>query len=64
MSNTQVLIQSLPEDQLSVDNYVVQSAPMPTAGDGEVLCETLALTVGAGQRAGLQGSASLSLIHI
>tara|TARA_Y100001934_G_scaffold85821_1_gene106581 strand:- start:122 stop:1123 length:1002 start_codon:yes stop_codon:yes gene_type:complete len=58
MSNTQVVIQSLPEDQLSVDNYAVQSTPMPSAGDGEVLCETLALTVGAGQRAGLQGSAS------
>lgn len=56
--NTQVLIKSLPEDQLSVDNYSVESAAMPVAGAGEVLCQTLALTVGAGQRAGLQGSAS------
>ena len=31
---------------------------MPEPGDGEVLCRTLAITIGAGQRAGLQGSAS------
>ena len=32
--------------------------PSPSLGDGEVLVRTLALTIGAGQRAGLQGSAS------
>lgn len=56
--NTQVVIQSLPEGKLSVDNYAVQSAPMPEARDDQVLCQTLAVTVGAGSRAGLQGSAS------
>jgi NADPH-dependent curcumin reductase CurA len=31
---------------------------MPEPAEGELLCRTLALTIGAGQRAGLQGSAS------
>jgi len=36
----------------------VQSAPIADLADGQVLCRTVALTIGAGQRAGLQGSAS------
>ena len=39
----------------------MQQEPAPTAadlGDGELLCETLAFVIAAGQRAGLQGSAS------
>jgi NADPH-dependent curcumin reductase CurA len=31
---------------------------MPAVAEGQVLCRTLAVTIGAGQRAGLQGSAS------
>lgn len=58
MENRQVVIESLPEDRLSVDNFALRTAPVPDAGAGEVLCRTLALTVGAGQRAALQGSAS------
>lgn len=34
------------------------SVPVPQPGVGEVLCRTIAITIGAGQRAGLQGSAS------
>src|SRR5207245_598752 len=39
-------------------DFKLESGPMPEAGEGQVLCRTLALTIGAGQRAGLQGSAS------
>jgi NADPH-dependent curcumin reductase CurA len=56
--NKQVLIASVPQGPLQVDNFEVKSGPVPVAGDGQVLSRTLALTIGAGQRAGLQGSAS------
>ena len=36
----------------------LHSGDVPTAGPGQLLCRTLAVTIGAGQRAGLQGSAS------
>ena len=57
MDNRQVVIESLPEDKLSVDNFALRTVPVPEPGQGEVLCRTLVLTVGAGQRAALQGSA-------
>lgn len=61
--NTQVLIASVPKGPLNVDHFKVQEAapPAPECSarlEGEVLVQTLALTIGAGQRAGLQGSAS------
>lgn len=57
MDNRQILIASLPEEKLSVDNFALRAGTVPAPGAGEVLCRTLALTVGAGQRAALQGSA-------
>ena len=57
MKNRQVVIESLPEDKLSVDNFALRTDSVPDPGQGEILCRTLALTVGAGQRAALQGSA-------
>src|SRR3954463_7106706 len=56
--NRQILIASIPKGALSEADYEMRSSPMPVPGDGEVLCRTLAITIGAGQRAGLQGSAS------
>ena len=56
--NRQVIIASLPTGALAASDFEVRSAPMPEASDGQVLCRTIALTIGAGQRAGLQGSAS------
>ena len=56
--NRQVVIDSLPEDALSSENFSVLTQEVPQPGSGEVLCRTLAITIGAGQRAGLQGSAS------
>ena len=56
--NRQVLIRSLPEGSLSAENYELVTVAAPEPGDGEVLCRTLALSIDAGSRAGLQGSAS------
>jgi NADPH-dependent curcumin reductase CurA len=56
--NRQVVIESLPEGALQASNFALRTAAAPVPGPGEVLCRTLALTIGAGQRAGLQGSAS------
>ncbi|MBM4205710.1 MAG: NADP-dependent oxidoreductase [Gammaproteobacteria bacterium] len=57
-TNTRVLIRNLPKEKLAVTDYEVTEAPVPAPGNGEVLCQTLAIGVGAGARAGLQGSAS------
>lgn len=56
--NRQIMIATLPRGALQASNFELRTGPVPEAGDGEVLCRTLALTIGAGQRAGLQGSAS------
>ena len=58
MTNRQMLIASLPEGRLQPSDFALHTEPVPEPGDGEVLCRTLAITIGAGQRAGLQGSAS------
>jgi len=56
--NRRIIIDSLPVDQLTASNFAIQAAPTPVPADREVLCRTIAITIGAGQRAGLQGSAS------
>ena len=56
--NRQIVIASLPSGRLQPDDFALQTAEMPGPGDGQILCRTLAITIGAGQRAGLQGSAS------
>ena len=58
MNNRQIVIASLPTDKLQAENFALRNTPVPTPAEGEVLCRTLVLTVAAGQRAGLQGSAS------
>jgi NADPH-dependent curcumin reductase CurA len=58
LQNTRVLIASVPNGPLAADHFEVRADAAPHCGDGQVLCRTLALTIGAGQRAGLQGSAS------
>jgi NADPH-dependent curcumin reductase CurA len=56
--NVQMLIARVPDGPLELDDFAPNAVPVPECGAGEVLCRTLALTIGAGQRAGLQGSAS------
>lgn len=56
--NHQLLIGTVPQGALRADDFVAQVVPTAPPEDGEVLLQTLAVTIGAGQRAGLQGSAS------
>jgi hypothetical protein len=56
--NRQIMIASLPRGALKASDFELRTSSVPEAGEGEVLCRTLAITIGAGQRAGLQGSAS------
>jgi NADPH-dependent curcumin reductase CurA len=56
--NRQMMIATIPTDALKSSDFELRSGPIPNPGDGEILARTLALTIGAGQRAGLQGSAS------
>jgi NADPH-dependent curcumin reductase CurA len=56
--NRQMVIASLPSGALRSSNFELRSSNVPELLDGQVLSRTLALTIGAGQRAGLQGSAS------
>ena len=53
-----MVIAALPEDRLEPTNFELVAAAIPEPGSGQVLCRTTAITIGAGQRAGLQGSAS------
>lgn len=55
--NRRMLIARLPEGALRADDFELDTAAVPEVGEGEVLVRTLAFTIGAGQRAGLQGSA-------
>ncbi len=56
--NLQVFIANVPAGPLQATDFEARRSPAPSCGPGEVLCRTLAITIGAGQRAGLQGSAS------
>ncbi|MFV0526767.1 MAG: NADP-dependent oxidoreductase [Acidimicrobiales bacterium] len=56
-TNRQIIIGSLPDGALRAEDYELRTGEPPEPDDGDVLVRTLALTIGAGQRAGLQGSA-------
>jgi NADPH-dependent curcumin reductase CurA len=56
--NRRILINALPEGRLKTSDFALRTESVPSITDGQVLCRTLAFTIGAGQRAGLQGSAS------
>ncbi len=58
MKNRRILIDELPSGKLELSNYRLVEESVPEIEEGQVLCRTLALTIGAGTRAGLQGSAS------
>jgi len=57
-ANRRMLIANLPAGALSSDDFALDEIPVRPPDGGEVVVETLAFTIGAGQRAGLQGSAS------
>lgn len=56
--NRQVVIAALPSGRLAVSDFELRDGDVPPVGEGELRCRTIAITIGAGQRAGLQGSAS------
>jgi NADPH-dependent curcumin reductase CurA len=56
--NRRIVIAELPKGPLAESHYALDTVPAPEPGDGEVLCRTLALSIAAGTRAALQGSAS------
>ena len=58
MENRKVVIDSLPESQLKTTNYQMIEDDIPDPQSGELLCRTLVISIDAGSRAGLQGSAS------
>ncbi|MGD9935135.1 MAG: NADP-dependent oxidoreductase [Dehalococcoidia bacterium] len=57
-NSRQVVISSLPTGKLEPSDFAMRTVETPELQDGQVLCRTVAFTIGAGQRAGLQGSAS------
>ena len=58
MKNSQIVIDSLPEDKLSQDHFRQINVPLPDVESGQVLIKTAAISIVAGARAGLQGSAN------
>ncbi len=57
-TNTQILIDSIPQGALRKENYRIAEASIPSLKSNEVLLKTVAIAITAGTRAGLQGSAS------
>jgi len=57
-ANRQVVIASLPTGKLESSDFSTRIVETHALEDGQILCRTVAFTIGAGQRAGLQGSAS------
>ncbi len=56
--NVQVVLSEIPSTKLTPANFEVRGAEVPTPSPGQVVVRIEAITIGAGQRAGLQGSAS------
>ena len=57
-STKRIVINTLPQGPLTGSEFEVEMVDTPRPGEGEVLVRVQALTMGAGMRAGLQGSAS------
>jgi NADPH-dependent curcumin reductase CurA len=57
-TNRQIIIAEVPKGPLVAANFGQRHTPMPEPSAGQVAVKTIAITIGAGQRAGLQGSAS------
>ncbi|WP_419930700.1 NADP-dependent oxidoreductase [Candidatus Poriferisodalis sp.] len=53
-----VVLATVPDGPLDTEHFALQTEEVPEPGPGEVLVRVQAITIGAGQRAGLQGSAS------
>ncbi len=56
--NRQIVITDVPVGALGPEHFAERDVEMPTLGPDQVTVRTKAITIGAGQRAGLQGSTS------
>ena len=56
--NTRIVLAKLPRGPLTSDDFELDTERTPEPGRGEILVRVEAITIGAGRRAGLQGSAS------
>lgn len=54
-SNSQVLLAETPSGKLEVSNFRIETAPMPTLGDEQVLVRNILLSIDAANRAWMQG---------
>ena len=53
-----VVLAKIPDGPLRAEHFALQTEEVPEPGPGQVSVRVQAITIGAGQRAGLQGSAS------
>ena len=56
MDNRQIVLDQLPQGKLTTGHFRMQTAPAPTAGDGEVLVRTRYISLDAANRAWMQGA--------
>ena len=63
-STEQIVIRQLPTGALAPTDFEVRIGELPELGEDEVLVRVVAITIGAGQRAGLQGSASYAGLSV
>ena len=61
-SNRRVLLAEMPQGKLGLENFKVDEAPLPVAGDGQVLVRVLYLSLDAANRAWMQGATYRSAI--
>lgn len=63
MSAQEIRIRELPSDKLSADHFELHDVDLPSPGDGEVLFETLYLSLDPANRAWMQGATYRSAIE-
>lgn len=56
MTNQQIILAELPTDKLEARHFELRDAPMPEAGDGEVLVRTILMSIDAANRSWMQGA--------
>lgn len=54
--NRQVVVAELPRGELTHANFALETVPMPSPGDGEVLVRTILMSIDAANRAWMQGA--------
>lgn len=63
MENRQIIVRELPKGELTTGHFEARTAPMPTAGQGEVLLRTILMSIDAANRSWLQGATYRDAVH-